>query len=115
MRFPFVARELLTVALASKDAEIATLRDALLVERARADAMREQIAVLSAPKPVATLPRKERDAVIDAIMQRAGSDGRLVRHLSTWAMGKRQAGADDQDIITNILHWQAVSDEVGVP
>ena len=93
MRFPFVARELLTVALASKDAEIATLREALMVERARADAMREQI----------------------AIMQRAGSDGRLVRHLSTWAMGKRQAGADDHDIITNILHWQAVSDEVGVP
>lgn len=115
MRWPFVSRELLAMVEQSHAAEVATLKEALMIERTRADALREQIAVLTAPKPAPTLPQRTRDAVIEAIMQRAGNDGRLVRHLSSWAMGQRSSGEDDANIIDRILHWQAVSDEVGIP
>jgi phage I-like protein len=115
MAWPWVSRELLRTVVAAKDAELATVREALTVERQRAEAWREQVAALTAPKPAAVLPERTRDAVIDAIMQRAGSDGRLVRHLSSWAMKERTAGAEDQAIIDRIVHWQTVSDDVGIP
>jgi hypothetical protein len=107
-RWPWVSRELLDVMRTAHAAEVAALQEALTIERAR-------VAAYSAPKPEPKLAERSRDAVIDAILQRAASDGRLVRHLSAWAMKERATGTDDDTIIDRILHWHAVSDEVGIP
>ena len=93
------------------------LREALASERTRAEALRAELAAMTTTllAPKATIAPKPRDPVADAIRQRANGDGCLMRHLSTWAMARRSEGDEDDAIIDRVLHWQSVSDDVGLP
>ena len=62
----------------------------------------------AAPKP---LERKKADPVMDAIAIQAGSNAMLRRHLGTFAKQRRAEGAEDEELVTAILHWKDADEE----
>jgi len=110
MNLPFVARGTYDLLLAQNErleqrhAELvqsySLLHDKLL--GFLADSMKK-------PDP-AKIPERTRDAVIEAIMARAGNDGRLRSCLSTWAMQQRRAQVPDDQIITQVFVWPSDDD-----
>lgn len=96
------------------------MRDELAVANARYDRLltmyhelKLQGAVPPSASPIvpqATLPKKERDDVFDAIELQAGNDSTLKRHLTRWAKTRQLEGMDPTEIINAILHWQSEDD-----
>lgn len=74
------------------------------------DLARKQVAEPAPRKP------RERDDVIEAIMARAGSNGAIRSHLSSWAMAQRRAGTPDESIVAQVMVWASPDDATeGVP
>jgi len=112
MPFPFVARETLD----QVKAEVRHLQDAYEKRSAEYQTLLDKYTALAErrePEKV-KVPERTRDEVIEAILQKAGTNGQLRTLLSAWAQAQRAKQIPDDQIIEHILVWRS-SDEEGLP
>lgn len=58
------------------------------------------------------MPERTRDAVIDAILLKAGTNGHIRTMLSQYAMQERRAGRlNDDEIIERVTNWHTDEDD----
>lgn len=112
MPLPWVARSTVDVL----QREIARLSMSVNSRHADYIALLDKYTALAAQKTPekAVIPDRTRDEVIDAILQKSGTNGQLRQHLSAWAREQRRQHIPDDEIVQHILIWDS-SDEAGIP
>lgn len=118
MKWPFVSRSAFDLAIEERyrvEARYDLLHAAYLELNGKMFAT--MVEATKKPEPT-KMPERTRDAVIDAIMVRAGSNGQIRAHLASWAMQQRRNQVPDDQIINNIVVWASPDDDdssAGVP
>lgn len=104
---------------------ISRAEEAALVARAeRAEAEAERLRTSNATlldallqrkpdQPVTPLPKRQRDPVLEAIGDVAGSNATLRKHLGVWSRQQRADKVPDDEIVHELLNWP--DDDRGVP
>lgn len=111
MRWPWVSRvahDLIVDESAKRNIDLA---NRLLITEARCDALLDRLTKQTEPPPPPEPARP--DPVVQAILQKAGSDRKLRAHFSQFVTEQRSAGVDDAEIAHAIL--TGVDDDLGVP
>ena len=124
MRWPWVSRDASDLAqraatFAHEEAVAAVeraneLKDALVVERARYDALFERydaLKVTGARPPLEVAEISPVGEAIDAKVRQFGNSTRLRRILQSFATRERLRGMDSDAIIARVMDWSSKADE----